>query len=265
MADTKNTYFRDHWVDVEPERMARYEAMFQWREGNEALIMPAAIREGQVVADFGCGPGGLALELARRVGDSGRVFGLDINSDFLTRVQTLAEQEGLAGRIETRLLEDESLPLPDESVDRVLCKNVLEYVPDPLATLREFRRIIRPGGIVHVTDSDWGAVIFEPASELFARVMAGAGIAFQTPLIGRRLYGMFRGAGFDDIQVQVLASAETSGALAPVLRNMASYARTSGVPPSEVEKFIAVVDRSLNDSTYFAVLPQFLVTGSVPD
>ena len=57
MANNLNSYYRDHWVNVEPERMTRYEAMFQWRDGHEPIIAPAQLGEGQVVADFGCGPG----------------------------------------------------------------------------------------------------------------------------------------------------------------------------------------------------------------
>jgi hypothetical protein len=94
--------------------------------------------------------------------------------------------------------------------------------------------------------------------------MAAAAVAFRTPLIGRNLYGMFRRAGFRDIQVQVLASADTSGALRPVLTNMASYARLSGqVEETEIAAFLADIDRALEEQSYFALLPQFLVTAKL--
>jgi len=263
MTEDLVSYYRDHWVNIEPERMSRYEAMFQWRDGQEVLIAPAGVSTGQTVVDYGCGPGGLAIELARRVGETGKVIGLDINADFLEKTRDLAENQGLSERIETHLLEGDQIPLSDESVDRVLCKNVLEYVPDPASTIAEFRRVLRPGGVAHVSDSDWGAVIFEP-SEHFARIMTAAEVAFRTPLIGRNLYGMFRRAGFRDIQVSVLASADTSGALRPVLTNMASYAELSGeIEASQISAFLEDIDRALADETYFALLPQFLVTGVV--
>ncbi len=244
--------------------MERYEAMFAWRDGQEVLIAPAKIGEGHIVVDYGCGPGGLAVELARRVGATGKVVGLDINADFLERTHARAANEGVAERIETRLVTDDTLPVDAEAVDRVVCKNVLEYVPDPQATISEFHRILQPGGIAHVSDSDWGAVVFEPARDQFAQIMSAAAVAFRTPLIGRSLYGMFRQAGFSDVRVQVLAAADTTGALRGVLHNMAGYALTSGqVGKAEVDAFIGEVDRALERETYLAVLPQFLVTGRV--
>ncbi len=259
-----DSYFHDHWVHVEPARMSRYEAMFQWRDGHAPLIAPAEVGAGQVVVDFGCGPGGLSMELARRVGPAGRVLAMDINPAFLERTHALAASEGLAERVETRLLEGDAIPLEDASADRVVCKNVLEYVPDPARTVAEFRRVLRPGGIAHVSDSDWGAVILEPDAG-FERIMAAASIAFRTPRIGRRLYGLFREAGLEDVAVQVLASPDTVGALRPVLQNMAGYARTSGeLADADIDAFLGEVERAVAEQRYLALLPQFLVTGRAP-
>ena len=257
------SYYQDHWVEIEPERMTRYESMFVWREGHEALIAPAGVDAGHTVVDYGCGPGALAVELARRVGPQGKVIGLDVNPEFLAKADALAAAQGVEGHVETRLMTDAQLPLPEHTADRVLCKNVLEYVPDPQQTINEFHRVLRTGGVAHVSDSDWGAVIFGPSPERFDKIMAAAGIAFRTPLIGRRLYGLFRTAGFSDIKVQVLASPDTTGALRPVLTNMASYARLSGqLVDAEIDAFLDDIERTLDDQSYFALLPQFLVTGT---
>ncbi len=262
MTDQLDTYYRDHWVHVEDDRMARYEAMFQWRDGLEALIAPADVQAGQVVADYGCGPGGLTMELARRVGPEGQVVALDINQAFLERTRALTVEAGLSDRVDTRLMEGDRIPAEAGSMDRVICKNVLEYVPDPEATIAEFYRITRPGGIVHVSDSDWGGVVLEPLGVRFARLMAAANIAFRTPLIARNLYGMFRRTGFSDVRVQILANADITGGLRGVIANMASYAKTSGrIDESEIASLLEDVDRALAEETYLAVLPQFLVTG----
>jgi len=106
-------------------------------------------------------------------------------------------------------------------------------------------------------------VVLEPLGERFAHLMSAASVAFRTPLIARRLYGMFRRAGFADVRVQVIANADTSGGLRGVVYNMASYARTSGkIDEAEIAAFLADVDRSVEERTFFALLPQFLVTGT---
>ena len=259
-----STFYKDHWVDIEPDRMARYEAMFQWRDGQEALLAPARIEAGQRVVDYGCGPGGLAIELARRVGDDGKVFAVDINADFLGIVEKRAAEAGVAERIEVVQGDGLTIPLPAACADRVVCKNVLEYVPDPEGIVAEFFRIGAPGGIVHVSDSDWGAFLVSPEED-HAEMMAAAGVAFKTPHIGRRLYGMFADAGFEPIETRLVATPDTVGGMRSVIQNMTTYAATAGFDEDRLQAFRDRIDAAIEAKRYFAVLPQFLVTGSVPN
>ena len=266
MADSSETFYQSHWIDVEPERRARYEAMFQWRDSTEPLIAPAEVAAGQTVVDYGCGPGGLAIELARRVGTDGKAIGVDLNEGFLETTRARAEEAGVAAQLETRLTDGYAIPLDNDQADRVISKNVLEYVPDPAKTLAEFHRVVKPGGIAHVIDSDWGAFMYDSGeaagAEDFDEVMRGAQIAFRTPLIGRRLFGLFRSTGFDDVKVRVLASPDTQGGMESVLTNMASYARQSGsVSEATLTRFAAGIDAAIEAKTFFCMLPQFVVTG----
>jgi ubiquinone/menaquinone biosynthesis C-methylase UbiE len=260
----ESTYYRDHWVRVEPERAAAYEEMFRWRPQMEPLIAPAALEPGLVVVDYGCGPGGLAIELARRVGERGHVHAVDINTVFVEQTRMAAVSEGIADRVTVHHIDADRVPLADQSADRVLCKNVLEYVDDVTATLREFRRVLRPGGLAHVTDSDWGMLVVEPLGpERVEEMFAAARMAYRTPLIGRKLFGCMKNAGFRDVRVQVLATSDTQGLLAPIVWNMANYARESErLQVAHIDAFLADLQRAIADGTYLLVLPQFLVTGA---
>ena len=260
----EETYYRDHWVEVAPERVDVYEEMFRWRPQMEPLLEPAALTSGHAVVDYGCGPGMLALELARRVGVGGHVHGVDLNEVFLERARRHAAEAGFADRISFHRIVQDRVPLPDASVDRVVCKNVLEYVGDVTATLSDFRRVLRPGGLVHAIDSDWGMLAVEPIGpERLAELFKAASVAYRTPLIGRKLYGFLRAAGFRDVKVKILAAADTQGFLAPVVFNMATYARESGrIEPAKVDALLADLQRAIADGNYLLVLPQFLVTGA---
>ena len=258
----EDSYYRDHWLEVEPERVAAYEQMFQWRPQMAPLLEPARLAAGQCVVDYGCGPGQLTLELARRVGDAGRVHAVDLNALFLERAREHAEREGLAKRIDFHRIERDGVPLADDSVDRVICKNVLEYVDDVALTVADFRRVLRPGGLVHAIDSDWGMLAVEPIGpERIAELFAAASIAYRTPLIGRQLYGFLRGAGFSDVEVAIRAAADTQGLFLPVVLHMAAYAKASGrIEPARVDALLEDVHRAIDAGSYLMVLPQFLVT-----
>ncbi len=263
-AEAESRYYRDHWLEVEPERLGAYEEMFRWRSQMEPLLLPAALAPGQVVVDYGCGPGQLTVELARRVGEGGRVHAIDLNDLFARRTRERANAEGLGERVVVHRIEKDEVPLPAESADRVICKNVLEYVDDPASTLAQFRAVLRPGGVAHAIDSDWGMLMVEPLGpERVAELFAAARHAYRTPLVGRRLYGLFRTAGFRDVRVQVLAGADTRGHMAPVVLNMAHYARASGrLPAALLDTLVSELRVAVEAGTYLLVLPQFLVTGT---
>jgi ubiquinone/menaquinone biosynthesis C-methylase UbiE len=258
------TYFVDHWRSIDDQRLEKYEQILQWRPGFDALLAPAEFAPGQVVVDYGCGPGFLSIELANRVGPDGHVHGLDINTDFVRRARDRASAEGLSERIDIHHFDGHAVPLETGLADRVLCKNVLEYVADPLATLQEIRRILKPGGKVHATDSDWGFLLINPLTpDELKRLMDAAAFAFKTPLIGRNLRAFCIEAGYADVAIQMVCEADTKGRLALIAENMASYAREGGtLSDAELDTMLTKVKRAVDDGTFLGVLPQFLVTAT---
>jgi ubiquinone/menaquinone biosynthesis C-methylase UbiE len=237
--------------------------MFTWRPEHEALIASAHVQEGQTVLDFGSGPGHLAVELARRVGADGHVHGVDVNADFVARSRQRAEGAGLADRLTFHHVTGHELPLEDDSMDRVICKNVLEYVPDLGATLGELRRVQPEGALLHAIDSDWSFVVVEPWSpEVVSEFFGAAAHAFREPNIGRKLRAALLRAGYRDVEVAVQPVVDTSGITRVVLQNMASYIRGfETLPVARVEELMDQVSQAVDRGEYLFVLPQFLITG----
>lgn len=260
-----DTFYTDHWKAIEPDRLARYEQMFVWRSEQARLLEPAAIAKGHRVLDLGSGPGFLSLAIGDMVGPSGAVHGVDINARFVADARARAADRA-ATHVTFHHVDGPTLPFRDGSHDRVIAKNVLEYVPDLAATLAEAARVLAPGGKLHAIDSDWGFVIVEPWGKATVdRFFTAAAPAFREPYIGRKLPAAFNGAGLVDIEVRLLPTVDRTGALLSVLRNMRSYIRTfRSMPDAEVDDLIAAAERAVSDGTYTACLPQFLVTGTRP-
>jgi ubiquinone/menaquinone biosynthesis C-methylase UbiE len=261
MAETRA--FLEHWTDIDPERLARYETMYQWSAAAEAFYAPAEIGPGQIVADFGCGPGHTAIEFARRVGGSGHVHALDINAEFIERTRARAATAGFADRITAHLLTTERLPLPDAALDRITARNTIIYVRDPVGTFAEFRRVLKPGGIAHAIEGDWSLTAVEPLAAEWRALVDAARWAFRTPEIGRKLHGIARRAGFSKVAIQVLTKPDAEGRLLGMIRTVADYARDSGtLDPQRIDAMLQTVERGLSEGTYLAVAPQFLVTAT---
>lgn len=245
--------------------MARYETMFQWNPATAHFYDAAEIGEGHYVGDFGCGPGHAAAQFAEWVGPAGHVHAFDVNADFVRRAGEIAAERGLGERITAHLLTGESLPLPDESLDRMVARNTVIYVPDPVATFKEFRRVLRPRGRAHAIEGDWRltAVAPVPTEDWRALIEAASGV-WPHPEIGRSLYGIARRAGFSDVSVQVLTVPDTSGRLLGMIRTVIGYARNSGkMEAARIDRILDAVEQGLADQTYLAISPQFVVTAIV--
>lgn len=253
---------QQHWLDIEPERFERYLQMFRWNPATEHYYAAADIRPGQTIVDFGCGPGYAAVEFARRVGPEGHVHAMDINQPFLDHARGMIAAEGLSERITLHRLSGSDLPLDGGTADRVITRNTIIYVEDPVATFTEFLRILKPDGLAHGIEGDWGMMVVEPVPESdWQRLLASARWAWPHPLIGRQLYGIARRAGFGEIAVELLGAPDSTGRLAGMVANAIGYARTAGeLSAEEVDRIEALIAQGRADGTYLAIAPQFGVT-----
>ncbi|MBC8254295.1 MAG: methyltransferase domain-containing protein [Ardenticatenia bacterium] len=109
------------------------------------------IRPSERVLELGPGPGVFTVEAARRVGPTGRLIVVDIQPKMIAQVEKRVREAGLTN-VETHIADAHHLPLEDESVDRAFLVGVLPEILDQARALAELRRVIKPSGLLSVTE-----------------------------------------------------------------------------------------------------------------
>jgi len=117
--------------------------------GNPFCLGP--VNPDETVVDVGSGAGFDALIASRLVGPGGRVIGIDMTQEMLLKARKGAEQMG-ASNVEFREGYADNLPLPDGLADVVISNGVLNLTPDKTKTLREWSRVLKPGGRLFIGD-----------------------------------------------------------------------------------------------------------------
>ena len=177
---------------------------YTWRTAeNSAAFLLSHLRPDAEVLDVGCGPGSITVGLARR---AGRVVGVDMSAEMVEASSALAVREGVAN---ASFEVSSAYELPFEgsaweggTFDVVYAHQLLQHLADPVAALREFRRVLRPGGLVAVRDSDYATMTHAPVEraieqwrDIVGEVAAANGGEANA---GRYLLGWVRAAGFEE-------------------------------------------------------------------
>jgi ubiquinone/menaquinone biosynthesis C-methylase UbiE len=142
----------------------------------EAMLRSVGIQQGWQVFDAGCGGGSFLPLLAELVWPSGSIVALDLAPDNITAVEERLVEWLLPCPVRAEVGSVTALPYPDDSFDAVWCANTTQYLSDEdlIAALAEFRRVVRPGGLVAIKEFDGACHRMAPGDPLLMARMYDA-------------------------------------------------------------------------------------------
>ena len=171
--------------------------------GNPTAI--AQLKRGETVLDLGSGGGFDCFIAAKQVGDTGRVIGVDMTPDMISKARNNALRGNYA-QVEFRLGEIEALPVADETVDAIMSNCVINLSPDKSAVFREAYRVLKPGGRLSIADIVAKKQIpdeLRKDMEVYSSCMSGSA------LVGD-LKRLIEETGFSEVSITFLEASQTA-------------------------------------------------------
>ena len=196
--------------------------------GNPTAI--ASLRTGETVLDLGSGGGFDCFIAAKQVGPTGRVIGVDMTPEMVSRARANAAKVN-ATNVEFRLGEIEHLPVPDASVDAIVSNCVVNLSPEKSNVFREAFRVLKPGGRIALSD----IVAIAPLPEAIRSQAAALAGCISGAAHIDDVRAMLVEAGFAKIRVEPLPhSAKIVGSWVPGIERYIASATIEATRPALV-------------------------------
>jgi ubiquinone/menaquinone biosynthesis C-methylase UbiE len=168
-------------------------------ELRRAIAERLDLRPTDALLDVGCGTGTALFELA---GSVARAVGVDLSEEMLE----VARSRTRPG-VELLHADATALPFEDATFDAYRAERIYQHLADPLAALREARRVLAPGGRLVVADPDWGGLLVDLDDDgLLRRALAATLASRPSATVARRLRRLALDAGFGDVAVVPMLS-----------------------------------------------------------
>jgi ubiquinone/menaquinone biosynthesis C-methylase UbiE len=178
-----------------------------------ALLRELHLGDGLCCLDAGCGGGDTSLELARMVGPSGRVVGIDIDATKLEMARREAADQGVAN-VEFCVVDIREAPAVP-TYDVVYSRFLLTHLRDPQEMVASFYQQLRPGGSIALEDIDFSGLFVHPPNAAFQRYVdwyyATVRRRGGDPDIGPRIARILSDCGFERIALSVVQPAALAG------------------------------------------------------
>lgn len=226
------------------------------------LLRQVGLQPGMDCLDVGCGIGAVTLKLARRVGNAGKVVGIDLDDRYLELARQAATRHDLLAVFRSQRVND----LQEEAAyDLVYSRFLLTHLQEPGRSLERLIRAVRPGGLVVVEDIEFAAHFCYPACPAFDRYVSLYQQVVRRnggdPNIGPQLVSLLMDGGLEAVGVEVVQPTFRAGPGKWMAQVTAEHIRESVVTAGlasdgDVDGMVAELNRFANDPRTILSLPR---------
>ncbi len=225
-----------------------------------------SVKRGEQILDVGCGVGFLSYEIALQTGDSGRVSGIDQNSEMIRHANKRCES---LRNTEFSEANADNLPFPEESFDAVSCTQVLLYVNDVAQVLSGIRRVLKPAGRIIIVETDWrGVVLNSDYNSITRKIFSAWDAAVPSPNLPVRLGPLLVDNGFCNVDVEPIPILNTEYTPSQFSHGMMNWITRNAlkkevITKEQSQKWLDDLDEKGKSGNYFFCVNRFLFSAQL--
>ena len=225
-----------------------------------------SVKSGEKILDVGCGVGFLSYEIALQTGDSGRVSGIDQNSEMIRHANKRCEN--LRNTEFSEAIAND-LPFPEESFDAACCTQVLLYVNDVAQVISGIKRVLKPAGRIIIVETDWRGVVMNSDDDSITRKIFSAwDAAVPSPNLPVRLAPLLVENGFCNINVEPIPILNTEYTQSQFSHGMMNWITRNAlkkvvITKEQSQKWLDDLDEKGESGNYFFCVNRFLFSGQM--